>query len=239
MDGIVQNPEGEVKEQQGAAQQPESQPSKEATPPAPAANPTAEGPTATTENKDGNPQQDEPAKEMTAAQFEQYNETLRRVSKTAKAGLPGRYNAFEDAEVKALVKQQIMAGETPSVKEIAAGVVTRLTPAPEPKPEEPKTQNADAEMLSLKAENALLKAGINPERIDAATKLFIAEGGDLAKVSDFVAKYPEWGKSEQGVVFTKAPPVAGKTAPNPTSQPVLNDFEKKVAAARKARGLDT
>ena len=90
MDGIVQNPEGEVKEQQGAAQQPESQPSKEATPPAPAANPTAEGTTATTENKDGNPQQDEPAKEMTAAQFEQYNETLRRVSKTAKAGLPGR-----------------------------------------------------------------------------------------------------------------------------------------------------
>ncbi len=239
MDGIVQNPEGEVKEQQGAAQQPESQPSKEATPPAPAANPTAESTTATTENKDGNPQQEEPAKEMTAAQFEQYNETLRRVSKTAKAGLPGRYNAFEDAEVKALVKQQILAGETPSVKDLAAGVVTRLTPAPEPKPEEPKTQNADAEVLSLKAENALLKAGINPERIDAATKLFIAEGGDLAKVSDFVAKYPEWGKSGQGVVFTKAPPVAGKTAPNPTSQPVLNDFEKKVAAARKARGLET
>ena len=237
MDGIVQKPEGEVKEQ-GAAQQPESQPTNEATP-APAENPAAENTTATTEIKEETPKQEEPAKEMTAQQFEQYNETLRRVSKTAKAGLPGRYNAFEDAEVKALVKQQIMAGETPSVKEIAAGVVTRLTPAPEPKPEEPKTQNTDAEVLSLKAENALLKAGINPERIDAATKLFIAEGGDLGKVPDFVAKYPEWGKSEQGVVFTKAAPVSGKTAPNPTSQPVLNDFEKKVAAARKARGLDT
>lgn len=188
----------------------------------------------------------EPAKEMSADQFELYNETLRRVSKTAKTDLQGRYNAFEDTEVKALVKQQIMAGEKPSIKDIAAGIVTRLTPKAEPKPEqkaEPqttKTDNAD-EVASLKAELALLKAGIVPERIEAAKKLFLAENGDPDKVAEFVEKYPEWkaGQANNGVTFTKAQPVNGKTAPNPSNQPVMNDFEKKVYEARKARGLPT
>lgn len=232
MDGQVQKTEGEIKEE--VAAQPTAAP--EAT----------ENPAAATETKTAEQQTDaqqpEPAKEMTPAQFEQYNETLRRVSKTAKAGLPDRYNAFEDAEVRAAVKQQVMEGKTPDIKALAAEVIAKRTaPAPEPQTEtKPQEQpKSDNEVLSLKAENALLKAGILPERVDAATKLFIAEGGDLDKIADFVAKYPEWQKTEGGVVFTKASPVAGKTAPTPAGQPVLNDFEKKVAAARKARGLDT
>lgn len=232
MDGQVQTTEGENKEE--VAAQPTAAP--EAT-----ENPAAAPETKTAEQTDA--PQPEPAKEMTPEQFEQYNETLRRVSKTAKAGLPDRYNAFEDAEVRATVKQQVMEGKTPDIKALAAEVIAKRTaPAPEPQTEtKPQEQpNGDNEVLSLKAENALLKAGILTERIEAATKLFIAEGGDLNKIADFVAKYPEWQKTEGGgVVFTKASPVAGKTAPTPAGQPVLNDFEKKVAAARKARGLDT
>lgn len=229
MNEPVQNNEGEVKQEtpQAAPQAPATET------PAPADNPAAEETaTAKTEDKGA---QTEPAREMTAQQFEQYNETLRRVSKTAKAGLPNRYNAFEDAEVKALVKQQVMAGETPNIKEIANGVITRLAPKSAPQPE---THETNAEVLGLKAELALMKAGIAPERLDAAKALFLAEGGDLGKVDEFVAKYPEWHKKEGEVVFTKAPPLAGKTAPTPASQHQLNDFEKKVAAARKARGLD-
>lgn len=233
MDGQVQKTEGEIKEEVAA------QPT--------AAAEATENPAAATETKTAEQQTDaqqpEPAKEMTPEQFEQYNETLRRVSKTAKAGLPDRYNAFEDAEVRATVKQQVMEGKTPDIKALAAEVIAKRTaPAPEPQTEiKPQEQpKNDSEVLSLKAENALLKAGILPERVDAATKLFIAEGGDLDKIADFVAKYPEWQKTEGGgVVFTKASPVAGKTAPTPAGQPVLNDFEKKVAAARKARGYDT
>ncbi len=187
----------------------------------------------------------EPAREMTAEQFDTYNETLRRVSKTAKASLPDRYNAFEDAEIKALVKQQVMQGEKPNVKELAASVVTRLThkdepPTPSPSSEtQAKTETAD-EVTSLKVENALLKAGINAERIEAATKLFMAEGASIDKVADFVAKYPEWQASQEGrIAFGKTPPLAGKTAPTPESPPVLNDFEKRVAEIRKQRGYDT
>lgn len=239
MDGQeVQKTEGEIKKE--AAAQPTAAPEATENPAAATETQTAEQ---QTDAQQTDAQQPEPAKEMTPAQFEQYNETLRRVSKTAKAGLPDRYNAFEDAEVRAAVKQQVMEGKTPDIKALAAEVIAKRTaPAPEPqtetKPQEqPKNDN---EVLSLRAENALLKAGILPERVDAATKLFIAEGGDLDKIADFVAKYPEWRKTEGGgVVFTKASPVAGKTAPTPAGQPVLNDFEKKVAAARKARGLDT
>lgn len=185
-------------------------------------------------------QNQEPAREMSAQQFDLYNETLRRVSKTAKAGLPNRYNAFEDSEIRAIVKQQVMDGNTPNIKELAASVITRLTPKQEPpRPDETQAKQVDGEVLSLKAELALLKAGVSTERIDAAKKLFIAEGGDLSKVSEFVAKYPEWQQAQEGrVVFTKASPLAGKTAPTNESQPVLNDFERVVAAARKKAGLE-
>lgn len=221
----VQKNEGELNEQNIA--EAESQPSEVM--PAPTDDPAVE-PTDAVE---------EPAKEMTAQQFELYNETLRRVSKTATASLSGHYNAFEDAEVKAVVKQQVMAGENPNVKELAAGVVTRLAPQDEPQPEEKtEQQTASAEIADLKAEIALLKAGITPDRIDAAKRLFLAEGGDLGKVGEFVAKYPEWHKQEVGVVFTKAPPIAGKTAPTPDRRPVLNDFERKVLEARKRAGLE-
>lgn len=237
MDGIdnVQNTEeGEVKKQ--GVEQIENQSATDV--PVTTENPAVET-TETHKAKEGKEEKSEPAREMTAQQFEQYNETLRRVSKTARSGLNTRYNAFEDAEVKALVKQQVMAGGTPNINDLAASVVARLSPQPESQSENNKPQEPAAEVLSLKAENALLKAGISLDRIDAATKLFIVEGGDLTKVADFVAKYPEWHKQETGVEFSKAPPVVGKTAPNPTNLPVLNDFEKKVAAARKARGLDT
>lgn len=228
MNRQVQTPTTGDEKIQGEAQ-PETQPNEH--------KPEATGNPAV-ENMDAG-QSQEPAREMSAQQFDLYNETLRRVSKTAKAGLPNRYNAFEDAEVKALVKQQVMGGNTPNVKELAASVVARLTPKQEsPHPDETQAKKDDGEVLSLKAELALLKAGITSERIDAAKKLFIAEGGDLSKAAEFAAKYPEWQKQEQGVVFTKAAPLAGKTAPTPDSQPVLNDFERAVVAARKKAGLE-
>ena len=255
MDGQVQQPnEGEVKNP--GEVKVETQPQVEAQPteqPKTVENPATENKTdgeaqgkeePKAEPKNDDPKgKEEPARDMTAEQFELYNETLRRVSKTAKASLPERYNAFEDTEVKTLVKQKVMQGETPSVKELAASVVTRLTkkeePTAQPSTETPKAQTNPAdEVLNLKAENALLKAGITTERIDAAKKLFIAEGADFAKVNEFVAKYPEW-KAQEGaqVVFTKAPPLADKTVATPGGQPVLNDFEKAVAAARKKAGL--
>ena len=129
------------------------------------------------------------------------------------------------------------------MKELAEGVVTRLTkkeePSAQPSTEQPKAKTDPADkVLNLKAENALLKAGITTERIEAAKKLFIAEGADFGKVDEFVAKYPEW-KAQEGarVVFSKAPPLADKTVATPGGQPVLNDFEKAVAAARKKAGL--
>ncbi len=254
MDGQVQQPnEGEVKNP--GEVKVETQPKVEAQPteqPKATDNPAVEETDAGAQGKEepkAEPKPDdpkgkeEPAREMTAEQFELYNETLRRISKTAKASLPDRYNAFEDTEVKTLVKQKVMQGETPSVKELAAGVVTRLTkkeePTAQPSTETPKAKTDPAdEVLNLKAENALLKAGITTERIDAAKKLFIAEGADFAKVNEFVAKYPEW-KAQEGaqVVFTKAPPLADKTVATPGGQPVLNDFEKAVAAARRKAGL--
>lgn len=236
MDGQVQQPnEGEVKNP--GEVKVDAQPTEQ---PKTTENPAVEKTDAETQGKE---EPKEPAREMTAEQFELYNETLRRVSKTAKASLPDRYNAFEDTEVKATVKATVMKGETPSIKELAAGVVTRLTkkeePSAQPSTEEPKAKTDPAdEVLNLKAENALLKAGITTERIEAAKKLFIAEGADFGKVNEFVAKYPEW-KAQEGaqVVFSKAPPLADKTVATPGGQPVLNDFEKAVAAARKKAGL--
>lgn len=229
MDDQVQIPEGESKQGEVVEQTP-----------APTENPTVES---TDKAQQGNAEEanKEPAREMTAEQFDAYNETLRRVSKTAKASLSERYNAFEDAEIKAQVKQLVMKGETPNIKEIAASVVTRLThkeePTPQPSPEkEEATADTANELLELKAENALLKAGIATERLDAAKKLFIAEGASFDKIGEFVAKYPEWHAQEGGVVFSKAQPVAGKTAANPGGPPVLNEFEARVQAVRKARG---
>lgn len=184
----------------------------------------------------------EPTREMTAQQFEQYNEALRSISKTAKRGLPDRYNAFEDAEVKAAVKATVTNGETPDIKELAASVVTRLTRKEENIEPSPSTDNKEAQdtanVIELKAENALLRAGIQPERIEAAKKLFIAEGAHFDTVSDFVAQYPEWGASSGRVVLGKAQPLADKTAPTPNNPPVLNDFERKVREARKKAGLE-
>lgn len=235
MNGQVQQPvEGEIK--QGEAQVE----TNGQTPPAPTDNPAVENTDNAQQGKEETAK--EPAKEMTAQQFDLYNETLRKVSKTAKASLPDRYNAFEDAEIKTLVKQQVMQGETPSVKELAASVVTRLTKKEEPSNQTPSSDNGAThgtadEMLKLKAENALLKAGISTERLDAATKLFIAEGASFDKLAEFVGKYPEWHAQQEGrVVFGKAQPLAAKTAPNPGGQPVLNDFEAKVQELRKARG---
>ena len=84
----------------------------------------------------------------------------------------------------------------------------------------------------------MLKAGISTERIEAAKKLFIAEGANFDKVDEFVAAYPEWGASSGRVVLGKAQPLADKTAPTPGNPPVLNDFERKVKEARKNAGLE-
>lgn len=211
------------------------------TPPATTDDPAVETTDTAQQGKEETAQ--EPAREMTAEQFGLYNETLRRISKTAKASLPDRYNAFEDTEVKTLVKQQVMQGEKPNVKELAASVVTRLTHKEETTPP-PSTETQEAtpeptdEVLSLKAENALLKAGISTDRIEAAKKLFIAEGANFDKVAEFVAQYPEWGAQSGRVVLGKAQPLADKTAPTPGNPPVLNDFERKVKEARKKAGLE-
>lgn len=226
--------------------------------PAPATeNPAVEKPTNTDNEQNGasgasvstleGQPSEEPAKEMTAEQFDKYNETLRRVSKTAKAGIETRYNAFEDAEVKATVKKAVMAGETLDIQAIANSVIERHTKPTEPPTPAPETETIESkptdtsndEVLSLRVENALLKAGVKADRLAAATKLFIAEGADPSTATEWIKKYPEWGNEGGGVTFTQAPPVAGKTAPTPNDQPPLTDFEKKVKAARKARGLDT
>lgn len=228
MDNQVQIPEGEIKQGDVIEQTPA----------------TTENPAVENTNKAlGNTEETakEPAREMTAEQFDTYNETLRRISKTAKASLPNRYNAFEDAEVKSLVKQQVMQGDTPNIKELAANVVSRMTSeekAKETTPSSEKQATADnaTEFLELKAENALLKAGIATERLDAAKKLFIAEGATFDKIDEFVAKYPEWTSQERGVVLGKAQPLSERTAPNPGGQPILNDFEARVQELRKARG---
>ena len=237
----VQKPEeGEVitkQETEGAAHQP-----TEGTP-APAGDPAAEN-TDASKAKDDEATPPEPAREMSAEQYALYNETLRRVSKTAHGSIEGRYNAFEDADVKALVKKQVMEGTTPNVTEIVAGVVARHTPAPAPEPApQPENgtktaENPDAALTALRVENALLKAGVIPERVDAATRLFIADGGDLGKIAEFVAKYPEWHKQEGDVVFSQAPPASGRTAPTAAPRQYLNDFERRVAEVRKRAGLD-
>lgn len=243
MDPVQNTQNGETTADNAAPAQVKSTSSAEPTKPGitSADNPIAEN-TNAKKTKEETPADAEPAKEMTAQEFELYNETLRRVSKTAKTDLSTRYNAFEDAEVKSLIKSQILAGVKPSIKGIAAGVVTRLTPKlesrTETKTKEPESTNQSGEVALLKAELALVKAGIVSQRLEAAKKLFIAEGGDPEKAAEFVSRYPEWKASiSGGITFSQAPPVTGKTSPNPISAPVYNDFEKKVAAMRKKAGL--
>lgn len=258
MDGIAQTEATKTEGGVNTAQPtPEVKPTTATENPTPATeNPAVENPTNTGNEPNGTSETsaptpegqpgEEPAREMNAEQFDKYNETLRRVSKTAKAGLETRYNAFEDTEVKAAVKKAVMAGETLDIQAIAASVIERHTkptenptPAPATETTESTTDKGNDEVLSLKVENALLKAGVKPERLEAATKLFIAEGADPSTATEWIKKYPEWGNQDSGVTFTQAPPVAGKTAPTPNDQPPLTDFEKKVKAARKARGLET
>lgn len=185
----------------------------------------------------------EPVKEMTIEQFESYNAALRAISKTTRAGLTTRYNAFEDSEVKAQVKAQVIAGQKPDIKAISESAIKRHTvnaaqPAPVSTEDTSKPQGDSSEILSLKAENALLKAGVRTDRLEAATKLFLAEGGDVSKTAEFLQKYPEWHSEAGGVTYTQAPPIGGRTTPNPTAKPIMNDFERKVAAARKKAGLE-
>jgi len=53
--------------------------------------------------------------------------------------------------------------------------------------------------LEVRLELELIKAGIRPDRLASAKKLFMQEIhsiDDLAKVPDLVAQYPEWKKQE-------------------------------------------
>lgn len=78
-------------------------------------------------------------------------------------------------------------------------------PAEEPKVEvptedagEPK-DTSNTELLEVRLELELIKAGIRPDRLASAKKLFMQEIhsiDDLAKVPDLVAQYPEWNKQE-------------------------------------------
>ena len=57
--------------------------------------------------------------------------------------------------------------------------------------------NASNELLEMKVELALVRAGIREDRLDAAKKLFMADIHsieDLSKLKDLVQQYPEWIK---------------------------------------------
>lgn len=101
-DGEVQNPEREVEKQSEVktGEPHNGQPND-------AANPTVEETDEGTHDKTA----EDRAKGMTEEQFEAYNTALRLVSKAATAGLTDqRYNAFEDGEIKRIVKQQVIVG---------------------------------------------------------------------------------------------------------------------------------
>jgi hypothetical protein len=177
---------------------------------------------------------------MSKEQKELYNSTLRTISAEAHAILKERYNAFEDSEIKEKIKFDILAGNKPKTSEIAKSVVSRVTQQRQSVKGPSKTETGtNTEILELRAELALMRAGIKPDRIDAAKKLFVAESGKIEDIGNFVDKYPEWKTQEtDGVTLQKAPPVGSKTAPTPGTNPVLNDFERKVQAMRKKRGLE-
>jgi len=64
--------------------------------------------------------------------------------------------------------------------------------------EEPK-DTSNTELLEVRLELELIKAGIRPDRLASAKKLFMQEIhsiDDLAKVPDLVAQYPEWKKQD-------------------------------------------
>ena len=57
--------------------------------------------------------------------------------------------------------------------------------------------NTSNELLEMKVELALVRAGIREDRLDAAKKLFMADIHsieDLSKLKDLVQQYPEWLK---------------------------------------------
>ena len=130
----VQKPvEGEENKQEteGAASRPPVET------PAPAGDPAAENTDAEKEEEGKEEEVAEPAREMTAEQYDEYNEALRRVSKTVHAALSEPYNAFVDADVKAIVKQAVMEGKKPDIAEITAGIVSKRTPQPADEPTPP------------------------------------------------------------------------------------------------------
>lgn len=57
--------------------------------------------------------------------------------------------------------------------------------------------NASDELLEMKVELALVRAGVREDRLEAAKKLFMADIHsieDLSKLKDLVQQYPEWLK---------------------------------------------
>lgn len=148
----------------------------------------------------------EPPKEMTAQQFEQYNEALRGISKTAKRGLPDRYNAFEDAEIKATVKATVMKGEKPNVKELAASVVTRLTHKEETTPP-PSTETSEATSgstyiadigawgLFLMQVCTIVHAAFSSER-EGYARIAHAKNKVVLRRVAFLHEFEEWASAE-------------------------------------------
>lgn len=72
-----------------------------------------------------------------------------------------------------------------------------ITDAPDTTTLLPEQNNTSNELLKMKVELALVRAGVREDRLDAAKKLFMADihsVEDLSKLKDLVQQYPEWLK---------------------------------------------
>ena len=245
MDNVQQPQQDEELNKGGATPAPQADPPQD---PPPEPNPEGDSQAADPAQEGAKPQDDPPKQEdgksegdkprMTKEQVRTYNDTLRQISKSVNAETKSGYNAFADKEVQQEVKRAVLAGETPKTEDLTKTAVAKF---PSPKQAAPAPESkASNEVAALRAENALIKAGVRLDRIESATKLFIAEGASVDKVADFVARFPEWSQAQAAdtkPVVGKAPPVNTPTAPSNTKTPPLNEFQKKVLEIRRARGL--
>lgn len=99
-----------------------------------------------------------------------------------------------------------------------------------PNPTNSEQNNTSNELLEMKVELALVRAGVREDRLDAAKKLFMADIHsieDLSKLKDLVQQYPEWLKQTR----QEAQPFGMPLGDNGDS---LTEEEKRL----KAMGID-
>lgn len=99
-----------------------------------------------------------------------------------------------DAEDTSDTENNEGSEQTETVAEENQDVST--TDAPNPTNSE-QNNNTSNELLEMKVELALVRAGVREDRLDAAKKLFMADIHsieDLSKLKDLVQQYPEWLK---------------------------------------------